>query len=428
MKYKSRTFVPGELDAVKSVSMALRDKELRALIELSRLMNAISDRDTLLLQIIQRSAKAMDAEGASVILLEDENAVHPDLVFHVATGKKSDQLVSFKLAWGEGYAGKAARTRRSMMANDLVKDETHSKRVDKTLGFVTRSLIASPLLIRNRLVGVLEVINKRGNGHFSENDVEFCKAIANQVAVAIERAKLAEENVRNHRLAAIGETIAGAAHCIKNIVNAVRGGIYIVDKGLTQKKLDQVRNGWQILKKGMERTSALSLDMLTFSKERKPEYGDVNIGRLLADVCRMVKESAAGRGVEVTIRDDANFIARADAAGIQRCLLNLVANAVDACAEKGKGKVEIACQKTSDEFAEILVSDNGSGMSREVQEKLFQPFFSTKGSKGTGLGLSVTRKIIEEHGGRLAVTSAPGSGTAFTISLPLASPVKKDGT
>ncbi|MCG2660840.1 MAG: HAMP domain-containing histidine kinase [Kiritimatiellae bacterium] len=139
---------------------------------------------------------------------------------------------------------------------------------------------------------------------------------------------------------------------------------------------------------------------------------------MLTGVCLMVKESAAGRGVEVSMRDEVNLSARVDASGIQRCVLNLVANAVDACAEKGKGKVEIAYRKTGDKFAEICVSDDGPGMSQEVQAKLCQPFFSTKGSKGTGLGLSVTRKIIEEHGGRLAVKSVPGGGTTFTVCLP----------
>jgi signal transduction histidine kinase len=112
-----------------------------------------------------------------------------------------------------------------------------------------------------------------------------------------------------------------------------------------------------------------------------------------------------------------------DEAGIRRCLVNLVGNAIDACSEKGEGLVEVGASAAGDDGCFTLrVKDNGNGISAEVQKQMFDPLFSTKGNKGTGLGLAVTRKIVEEHGGTVRVESAPGVGTLFSLILPVKPP------
>jgi signal transduction histidine kinase len=418
MSPRSKTAVPGASRGKGAVSAGLHERELRALIELARLMNAIIDRDVLLRAIMRRTAKVMGAEGTSVILLKKDDNGEPVLEFHVVTGERAEELRAFRMAWGEGYVGKAAALRRPVVANDLERDRRHAKRVDRAIGFHTRSLIAVPLLVRAELVGVLEIVNKLQRGGFSKEDVRFAQAIAAQAAVAIERARLVEENLKKQRLAAIGETIAGAAHCVKNIVNAIRGGAYVLNKGIAQERMAQVRTGWKMLEGGVERVSALSLDMLTYSKERKPERKDTDLGALVAEAANMVRVAADERGVRVSAGRRSRCRADIDPTGIQRCVLNLLSNAVDACAAEGKGKVALRCRRAGAGHVEIAVADDGPGMPPDVQKKLFRPFFSTKGSKGTGLGLSVTRKIVEEHGGTLSVASKVGKGTTFTIRLP----------
>jgi signal transduction histidine kinase len=113
-----------------------------------------------------------------------------------------------------------------------------------------------------------------------------------------------------------------------------------------------------------------------------------------------------------------------DEAGIRRCLVNLVGNAIDACSEKGEGLVEVGASAAGDDGCFThRVKDNGVGISPEVQAQMFDPLFSTKGNKGTGLGLAVTRKIVEEHGGVVRVESAPGVGALFSLILPVKPPV-----
>lgn len=417
MSFRPKTHVPGAPRRESGVSPGLRDKDLRGLIDLSRLTNAIMDRDMLLAAIMRKTSEVMDAEGASVILIDEGGGKEPDLVFHVAAGTHARQLERFHLAWGEGYAGRAAMDRRIVVANDLKSDRDHAKRVDEAVGFDTRSLIAAPLTVHGRLIGVLEVVNKK-SGPFDAHDVRFSSAIASQVAVAIERASLAEENLKNQRMAVIGETISGAAHCIKNLVNSVRGGSFILKKGFEKGDMGKAKDGWKMLEPAVGRISDLSLDLLTISKGRKPEYADTEVGGLVEAVGAMVREAAREHGVEVVCSCESGLRASLDPMSIERCLLNLLSNAVEACAAANGGRVDTACRETGGDQVRITVADDGPGMNDDLLRRIFQPFFSTKGSKGTGLGLSVTRKIIEEHGGQISVTSHPGKGTTFTIDLP----------
>jgi signal transduction histidine kinase len=108
---------------------------------------------------------------------------------------------------------------------------------------------------------------------------------------------------------------------------------------------------------------------------------------------------------------------QADAQGIHRCLLNLLTNAIDALDEDG-GEVKISTQSQGENEVLITVEDNGAGMPEKIRQRIFDVFFSTKGSQGTGLGLAVTKKIIDEHGGKIEAQSTPDQGSKFTIKLP----------
>ena len=164
----------------------------------------------------------------------------------------------------------------------------------------------------------------------------------------------------------------------------------------------------------------LVLDMLTYSKEREPEYELSDINEIIESVCDLVGTKVSKNGVHITCTLDPLLgEIMLDPKGLRRCLLNLVSNAVDACKDEEEGSVEITTETNDDTTFLIKVSDNGCGIKEQERKKMFQIFFSTKGSKGTGLGLAVTQKIISEHSGTIAVESEVGRGTIFTIELPL---------
>ncbi len=238
-----------------------------------------------------------------------------------------------------------------------------------------------------------------------------------------EEKRLQKELVQSERLAAIGQTVAGMAHCIKNILHGFKGGSYLVDMGINKNKTEKLTQGWDMIQRNIGRTSDLVLDLLSYSKERAPEYARCLPNEIANDVCELMKDNAEKSGIEL-ITDFSLDIkdVSMDGRTIYRCLLNLVSNAIDACIfdenQDKQHQVRVKTILRPNDCICFEVKDNGSGMSNDVKKKLFTSFFSTKGPKGTGLGLLVTCKLIEEHMGAIKVSSKEGEGTCFTLKLP----------
>ncbi len=235
--------------------------------------------------------------------------------------------------------------------------------------------------------------------------------------------RLERELLKAERLAAVGQTVAGLAHGLKNILHGLKGGSYLVDLGIKKDDTEKLKSGWDMIKRNIGRTSELVMDLLTYSKEREPEFEDCFPNEIAAEVTDLLAEKARESRVEIKKSLDPSIQQVAmDPRIIHTALLNLVTNAIDACLfDEDTGKewqVVIATTLEDDNTIRFDVSDNGTGMSKDVRDRLFTSFFSTKGHRGTGLGLMVTRKFVEEHGGRIDVASTPGEGTTFTIHLP----------
>ena len=235
--------------------------------------------------------------------------------------------------------------------------------------------------------------------------------------------RLERELVKSERLAAVGQTVAGLAHGIKNILHGLKGGSYLVDIGIKRDDTEKLKKGWDTIKRNIGRTSNLVMDLLSYSKEREPEYEACKPNEIVSDVYELIKDKANENQVKIAVELD-NTIGEVimDPGIIHEVLLNLASNAVDACLfDEDLSKdwqVQLKTEKKPDNILQFVVSDNGAGMSEEVLQKLFTSFFSTKGHRGTGLGLMVTRKLIEEHSGTIEVNSRLNEGTTFTVKLP----------
>jgi len=242
------------------------------------------------------------------------------------------------------------------------------------------------------------------------------------VAVMEMSTNITESKRLQGELVVLGETIAGMSHNIKNILSGLQGGLYVVDSGLKRDREDRVRIGWTMVKGNVEKISNLVKGILYASKERQPEYLECDPGRLLEDVCSLFETKAGDDGIRF-VRDFEPRMPACllDPAGIHSALSNLISNAVEACREskKGEGRTITARARIQGKRLVITIADDADGIPAEVKEKLFNKFYSTKGSKGTGLGLVITRKVVEEHGGTIKVESEPGHGTRFVIELPL---------
>jgi len=235
--------------------------------------------------------------------------------------------------------------------------------------------------------------------------------------------RLERELVRSEKLAAVGQTVAGLAHGIKNILHGLKGGSYLVDLGIEKNNTEKLKSGWDMIKRNIDRTSDLVLDLLSYSKEREPEYELCSPNEIANEIYEFLKERANENKIEL-IKDFDPSIGRVsmDPRTIHRALLNLMTNAIDACLfDEDTSKnwwIRLKTVREDGHIIKLEVEDNGAGMSEEVEGKLFTSFFSTKGHRGTGLGLMVTRKLIEEHKGKIEVNSRLGKGTIFTVRLP----------
>jgi len=232
--------------------------------------------------------------------------------------------------------------------------------------------------------------------------------------------RMEQDKLDAERMAAVGQTVAGLAHTIKNLLMGLEGGMYMVDTGLRRAEATRIQSGWDMLQRNFEKTTSLVKDFLSFAKGRAPDLQPLDPNALAKDIVALYKDAARLQGVELSADLAPDLaIAPLDAKGIESCLTNLLSNAIDAATMRadGEGKVILRTFQQEDELV-FEVTDNGSGMDWEVKGKVFTTFFTTKGNKGTGLGLLTTRKIVQEHGGRVEVVSAPGEGAIFRIRLP----------
>jgi signal transduction histidine kinase len=225
------------------------------------------------------------------------------------------------------------------------------------------------------------------------------------------------------RLTAVGQTVADLAHAIKNIAGGLKGGMFVLEKGIELDRKQYLLQGWEMVKGNVEKITNMALDLLNYSKEREPDYLLTDPNQPALEVTGLMQPRARECGVELRVDLTPGLEACwFDPEGIHRCLLNLVTNAIDACADSScvgrPGVVVVRSLAVGGWAVEYQVVDNGCGMDEETRGKIFQRFFSTKGTRGTGLGLMITKKIVEEHGGVIEMRSACGQGTTFCIRLP----------
>lgn len=235
--------------------------------------------------------------------------------------------------------------------------------------------------------------------------------------------RLEKQLVQSERLAAIGQTSATIAHAIKNIVGGLKGGVYVVNKGFELSNQNYLQDGWGMVQRNITKISSLAMDLLTYSKERKPDYRSAQVNEVAAEVVELMRTRAEEFRVNLTLEasDGLEPIA-IDVNGIHQCLVNLVSNAIDACWPElcghEQGQVTVRTYRHPDWAVCLEVEDNGCGIEESDKEKIFTTFFSTKGADGTGLGLMNVQKIAREHQGRMEVESEPNKGSVFRLLLP----------
>ena len=235
---------------------------------------------------------------------------------------------------------------------------------------------------------------------------------------------ITEVRALQDELASLGGLVGGIAHSIKNILEGLRGGIYIANLGFRDNNQQDIRTGWEMVERNVRRLSPMILDMLYCAKERSPRRLPVSLPAVTREVLELYSPRCQQSSIkiEAEVAQDVGMIL-GEQKDIHALLSNLIGNALDAClSDQDEEKAYCVKVKVFQEAhrAVIQVEDNGAGMDEETRSKLFTRLYSTKGTFGTGLGLLVSHKVATEHGGTISVQSTPGAGSTFTVRFPLA--------
>jgi signal transduction histidine kinase len=321
------------------------------------------------------------------------------------------------------------REKQGILAADATRDERFNAG-QSILRYGIGEVICVPMKGRHETVGVLYldtrstarelVTGDNPDGKFAPDHLSLAIAIAHQAALAIEESRYHQAMVQAERMAAIGQTIAALSHHIKNILQGLRSGGEIVNRGLAENDEPMVRQGWKIVEKNQGRIYDMVMDMLSFSKDREPTLELTDLNELVDEVLELADSRAQEAGIKLESRLEASLAkVEADPEALHRALLNVVCNAIDAVETHENAQVYVGTSQEADgAWVRIEVDDNGPGIAPNLMQNLFNPFHSTKGARGTGLGLAVSRKILREHGGDILVHCQPGKGSKFTLRLP----------
>ena len=425
--------IVGSLDPRATLGTAANESgmmaRLQTLYEVSELVTSPAKSiDDLLQRILNRALVAVAADRGCVLLADprtDEiqprvfaSAIDGDGRSAAAPMPISTTIVQHVLSNGQG-----------VHTSDARRDERFSPG-QSILRVGIREAMCVPIQGRYELLGVLYVdttgsglssaLHPETAGRFSSESLKLLSAVGRQAALAVETNRYQTALVSAERLAAVGETVTTLAHDMKNILQGMKGGSYLIESGLKKDDPDTARRGLTIFGRNQDRLYDLASDMLTFSKDRRPDLRMCDINALVREIGELVTPIAEERRIAVTVEEGRLPASAADETALHRALLNLVTNALDAAGGAEGAAVSIRTRPSPDgDGTEIAVQDNGPGMAADEIDRIFNLFESSKKAGGTGIGLAVSRKIVREHGGSIDVDSAPGHGATFRVHLPI---------
>lgn len=380
------------------------------LIEISRDLASTLDLDTLLDDIVRAAADITYAEAASILLYDDTAR---QLYFQVATNIDEPTMRGLVIPLEKSIAGWIVTNRMSVRIEDAHKDERFFSDVEQMIGYSTKSLLGIPLVTKNKVVGVLEVVNKK-RGKFTDPDESMLTVLGAQAAVAIENARLFQQS----------DLIQEFVHELRTPLASLSTATYLLLRPeMSREQRDQIVNNIhnETLRLNSLASSFLDLARLESGRVqfRKTRFSAADLLYEVRDVM-MTKAQETNVQIRVDVPNDMPLL-EADRDKVKQVLLNLVSNALKY--NRPNGSVIITGNFTDTELS-MSVQDTGVGIPEESVPHLFEKFYRVREHEnkatGTGLGLSICKQIVQGHNGRIEVKSKIGVGTSFTVYLPRA--------
>ena len=383
------------------------DSYLRV-IEISRDLASTLDLDILLDDIVRAAADITHAEAASILLYDD---MARQLYFQVATNIDEPTMRGLIVPLDKSIAGWIVTNRKSVRIDDAHKDDRFYSDVEQTVGYSTKSMLGIPLITKNKVVGVLEVLNKK-RGKFTDPDESMLTVLGAQAAVAIENARLFQQS----------DLIAEFVHELRTPLASLSTATYLLLRPeMSREQRDQIVNNIhsETLRLNSLASSFLDLARLESGRVqfRKAKFSAADLLYECRDVM-MSKAQETNIQIRVDVPNDMPLM-EADRDKVKQVLLNLLSNAIKY--NRPNGSIIITGNYNDAELS-VVIQDTGLGIPDESVPHLFEKFYRVREHEGkatgTGLGLSICKQIVQGHNGRIEVKSKMGVGTAFTVSLP----------
>jgi signal transduction histidine kinase len=399
-----------------------RVEDLSLLNEVGRAVTGTLDLDRILKEGARAAVRLVEGSIARVMLLQPDGS----LCFRASTAEEPGLSDLFIPADYPSLITLALRERRPLTAEDALTDPRTNQ--EQAARYRTRGYVVVPLVLRDRALGTLLVVQSDRPRRFTPAEVDRLVGVANHLAIAIENSRLYDDLRRSYaelasaqdrlvaqaRLAALGELSAIVAHEVRNPLGVIFNSLGALRRMVPQRA--EARELLAMVGEEADRLNRIVADLLDFARPATPTFRPEQLERVVEEaVAAALAEGAPGVEVVRSAAPDLPPVPM-DARLVHQALLNVVLNAVQAMPEGGRVTVRV---RVEDGAAVVEVGDTGPGLTEEARARLFQPFFTTKPT-GTGLGLAVVKRIVDDHRGQVVVRDAPSGGTVFALRLPLA--------
>ncbi len=426
--YVTKPFDPQELLARIGVVLRIRrseqmlrrrNQELAALNDINQMVSATLNLDQVLLAALEGLERLVEAEALGIVLNDEETG---EWVIRTARRPAGAWLEGRVLPTVEGVAGDTLRTAHPLLVHG-VKEAFWTD----ALGIERLDLLCVPLIRHATVVGLLIVAGSEGA--LNEEYLPLLGHVASMVAVAVDNARLygelaafAQELERSQsqliqaeKMAAVGRMAASIAHEINNPLQAIQNSLHLsLHPHLDEEKR---RLYLQMAQQEVERLIQIVRRMLNFYRSSSGLMQPVDLNRTVENALDIANKQLQQARIEVVARLGSDLpVIRGVGNQLTQVFLNIIINAIEAMPDGGTLWVGTAYHVERDQVVAAF-RDSGPGISPQVRERLFEPFYTTK-ITGTGLGLAISYGIIERHQGSIEVESPPGGGATFIVCLP----------
>ena len=421
------------------VAERFRQRRMEYLIEAGRAFLSTLDLDRVLQRVMEIALVGLNAEGASIWLESQDRK----LVCRAVSGESSSQLLGMQLRPGQGVAGWSLQHKQTALVPDVKADPRFFPDVSEQIEFETRDLIAVPLVMRGKSIGVLEAVNKKKDT-FSSADVAWMEVLAPLAAASIANARLfktlrertVELKRRNEELDAFGHTVA---HDLQSPLTLIIGFAETLEKDYDTLPGHEVRRHLKTVARIGHKMGNIINELMLLAQLRKQEVQvrPLNMAAIVNDSLDRLSYAFNESQAEI-VKPNASAwpVALGYGPWIEEVWVNYISNALKYGGRPGEGvppRIELGFDEWANEQTEESVSaerdadsicfwlrDNGRGLTAKEQDQLFTPFTKLKQvrARGHGLGLSIVRRIVEKLNGQVGVESEVGEGSLFYFTLP----------